>query len=78
MKEVERLEKNFEANYFRDQKLAPVGTELRRGQEEICNASDWVAYRKGLRHIYFNVPDKDQRLRLIGKERQFRELRLKS
>jgi hypothetical protein len=77
-KEVEQCESLFEPDYFRDQELAPFGTELRRRQEKERDASDWVMHRNGLRHIYFKVLDRDLKLQLIKKEREFKELRLTS
>lgn len=74
--EVERLESLFEPDYFRDRELAPLWTNERERQEKERDASDWLAYRNGLRYLYFIILDKDIRRRLIEKTRKFRELRL--
>lgn len=77
-KKVERLESLYESDYFRDKELAPFGTDLREHQEKERDSSDWAGRRYGLRDIYFKVPERDLRLQLIVKEREFRELRLTS
>ena len=77
-KEVEQLDNLLEPDYWRDRELAPFGTEERKRQREERDASDRLAYRYGLRDIYFCVPDEDIRRRLIATEREFHDLRLTS
>lgn len=77
-KEVEELESLFEPDWYRDQELAPFGTELRISQEKERDAGDRAAIRMGLRRIYFEVTDIDLRRRLIKKSRELKKLEIES